>query len=126
MERLWQAYQAVEPQKVRGAGRHLVDLIALVKHAITPDSPLVPIATVVEERYGQWLAEKEAAGATFTAEQRRWLVAIKDHIANSLAIEQEDLQEIPFNQLGGMGRAYELFGDTLPALLEELNGRLVA
>jgi len=126
VERLWQAYQAVEPQKVRGAGRHLVDLIALVKHAITPDSPLVPIAAVVEERYGQWLGEKEAAGATFTAEQRRWLVAIKDHIANSLAIEQEDLQEIPFNQLGGMGRAYELFGDTLPALLEELNGRLVA
>ncbi len=126
VERIWQAYQAMEPQKVRGAGRHLVDLIALVKHAITPDSPLVPIATVVEERYSQWLAEKEAAGATFTAEQRRWLVAIKDHIANSLAIEQEDFQEVPFNQLGGMGRAYELFGDMLPALLEELNGRLVA
>ncbi len=126
VERIWQAYQAVEPQKVRGAGRHLVDLIALVKHAITPGSPLVPISAVVEERYSQWLKEKELAGAAFTAEQRRWLDAIKDHIANSLAIEQEDLQEIPFNQLGGMGRAYELFGDTLPALLEELNGRLVA
>ena len=30
------------------------------------------------------------------------------------------------NQRGGLGRAYQLFGDQLPALLEELNGVLVA
>ena len=53
----------------------------------------------VEERYQQWIAEKQAAGATFTAEQRKWLDAIKDHIASSLAIEQDDLEEVPFNQL---------------------------
>ena len=63
---------------------------------------------------------------TFTAEQRRWLDAIKDHIADSLAIEQDDLEDVPFNQMGGLGRAHELFGDRLTALLEELNGRLAA
>jgi type I restriction enzyme R subunit len=126
VERLWHAYQAVEPKKVKGTGRHLVDLIALVRHAITPDSPLVPIADVVEERDRAWLAEKQADGTEFSPEQTRWLDAIKDHIANALSIEQDDLHEIPFNQLGGVGRAYELFGETLPALLDELNGRLVA
>ncbi|MDA8378677.1 MAG: DEAD/DEAH box helicase family protein [Planctomycetia bacterium] len=126
VEPLWRAYRAVEPQKVHGTGRHLVDLIALVKHAITPDSPLVPIADVVEQRYRAWLTEKQAGGTEFSPEQARWLDAIKDHIANALSIEQDDLHEIPFNQLGGVGRAYELFGDKLPALLDELNGRLVA
>ena len=71
MERLWHAFEAVEPKKVKGSGKHLVDLIALVKHAITPDSPLVPIAEVVEERYRGWLAEKQTAGVTFSPDQRR-------------------------------------------------------
>ena len=80
----------------------------------------------VEERFEQWLAEQEAAGATFTPEQRQWLDAIKDHIANSLSIDQDDFDEVPFNQFGGLGKAYELFGDRLPAILEELNVRLAA
>jgi hypothetical protein len=32
----------------------------------------------------------------------------------------------PFNQIGGLGKAHQLFGDQLPKLLEELNGVLVA
>ena len=32
-------------------------------------------------------------GGTVQQEQRRWLDAIKDHIANSLSIEQDDLDE---------------------------------
>ncbi|MBZ4284195.1 hypothetical protein LAJ55_15435, partial [Streptococcus pneumoniae] len=67
----------------------------------------------VGERYEQWLAEKQAASVTFTADQRKWLDAIKDHIASSLNIEQDDLEEVPFNAIGGLGRAYELFGDKL-------------
>ena len=48
---------------------------------------------------------------------------IKDHVATSLTIEAEDQDEVPFNQISGLGKAYELFGDRLPALLPELNGR---
>ena len=54
------------------------------------------------------------------------LDAIKDHIASSLAIEQDDLEEVPFNTIGGLGRAYELFGDRLAPILDELNMRLAA
>ncbi len=107
-------------------GKQLVDVIALVRHAIDPSAPLAPVGMTVEERYQQWLADKQAAGFTFTTDQRRWLDAIKDHIASSLAIEQDDLEEVPFNAIGGLGRAYELFGDKLAAILDELNARLAA
>ena len=41
--RLWQAYEAVEPEKVKGTGgKQLVDVIALVRHAIDPNQPLGP------------------------------------------------------------------------------------
>jgi type I restriction enzyme R subunit len=125
--RLWQAYELVEPKKVRGkGGKQLVDVIALVRHAIDPSTPLAPVGVTVEERYEQWMAEKQAAGITFTADQRKWLDAIKDHIASSLNIEQDDLENLPFNGIGGLGRAYELFGDKLAAILDELNMRLAA
>ena len=86
--------KAVEPDKVRGkGGKQLVDVIALVRHAIDPNTPLAPVGMTVEERYQQWLADKQTAGVTFTAEQRKWLDAIKDHIASSLSIEQDDFEE---------------------------------
>jgi type I restriction enzyme, R subunit len=123
--RLWQAYELVEPAKVKGkGGKHLVDVIALVRHAIDPSTPLAPMGMTVEERYTEWLSEKAKAGITFTADQKKWLDAIKDHIASSLAIEQDDLEEVPFNTIGGLGRAYELFGDRLAPILDELNMRL--
>ena len=127
LERLWQAYETVEPDKVQGhGGKQLVDVVALVRHALDPNSLLAPIGLTVEERYQQWLADQAAAGATFTPEQRRWIDAIKDHIATSLAIERDDLDEVPFNQFDGLGKAFELFGDRLAILLDELNQRLAA
>ena len=127
LNRLWQAFEIVEPGKVRKRdGKQLVDVIALVRHAIDPNTPLAPVGMTVEERYQQWIAEKQSAGVSFTADQRKWLEAIKDHIASSLNIEQDDLEDVPFNTIGGLGRAYELFGENLNAILDELNARLAA
>ncbi len=127
LRRLWQAFELVEPDKVRGkGGKQLVDVIAMVRHAIDPNTQLAPVGITVEERYQQWMAEKQTAGVTFTSDQRKWLDAIKDHIAASLNIEQDDLEEVPFNSIGGLGRAYELFGDSLNVILDELNMRLAA
>ena len=127
LTRLWQAYEVVEPDKVRGkGGKQLVDVIALVRHAMDPNTTLAPVGMTVQERYQQWMVEKQTSGVIFTADQRKWLDAIKDHIAASLNIEQDDLEEVPFNSIGGLGRAYELFGDKLIAILDELNERLAA
>ena len=35
-------------------------------------------------------------------------------------------QPAPFNQIGGLGRVHELFGERLAVILEELNKRLAA
>ena len=123
--RLWNAFEVAEPGNVRGkGGKQLVDVIALVRHAIDPKTPLLPVGMTVEERYQQWIAEKQTTGTVFNADQRKWLDAIKDHIASSLNIEQDDLEHVPFNQIGGIGKAYELFGNELVILLAELNQRL--
>ena len=122
---LWTAYEVLEPEKVKGdGGKALVDLVALVRHAISPEEPLLPVRVEVEERYLGWLLEQQVAGANFTDEQLRWLDAVKDHIANALAIQEEDFEEVPFSQMGGLGQIYELFGERLSPLLAELNERL--
>jgi type I restriction enzyme R subunit len=126
-ELLWRAFEAVEPEKVRGrGGNKLVDVIALVRHALDPNKLLTPFGSSVDERYQRWLADQAAAGIEFTAEQRQWLDAIKDHIANSASIEQDDLDYAPFNVLGGLGKAYDVFGQGLTGILDELNERLAA
>ena len=126
-DRVWKAYEAAEPQAVQGrGGTALVDLIALVRHALDPQEPIIPFARTVEDRYRQWLVEQDQKGVTFTAEQREWLDAIKDHIATSLRVEEDDFEYAPFNQAGGLGRVHELFGERLPMILDELNRRLAA
>jgi type I restriction enzyme R subunit len=126
-ERVWQAFEAIEPEKVKAkGGKPLVDLIALVRHALDPALPLAPYAMTVEERFRDWLTEKRGQGLTFTPEQRQWLDAIKDHIAGCLRIEMDDFEDAPFNQFGGLGRAHEVFGGRLNELLDDLNVRLAA
>jgi type I restriction enzyme R subunit len=123
---LWRAFEAVEHGAVQGHGGKLVDVISLVRHAIDPAQALKPFPTTVEERYQQWLTDQQSSGVSFTDEQLRWLNAIKDHIANSASIEQDDLDSVPFNQMGGQGKAYDLFGEQLGSILDELNVRLAA
>ena len=77
----------------------------------------------VEARYLQWLMERVGRRCEAAPDQRQWLDAVKDHIAQSLAIEQEDFEDVPFSQFGGLGKAHELFGDRLPFILNELNER---
>ena len=126
-EQVWHAFEVVETGKVQGrGGKQLADLVALVRHALDPGMPLVPVVETVQWRYEQWLEQRAQAGVTFTAEQFRWLEAIRDHIANSIRLEQEDFEEIPFKQLGGLGRAYEVFGDSLTGIVQEVNEWLAA
>ena len=127
LDELMRAEGPNEPEKVKGhGGNKLADVIALVRHAIDPAEALAPFASSVEERYQAWLSEQETAGVRFTVQQRRWLDAIRDHIANSLSIGQDDFDYAPFNVMGGLGEAYAQFGDRLTGILDELNERLAA
>ena len=126
-ERLWEAYRQLDKSRVRGSGqRTLADIVAVVRYAIGGVDELAPFADGVRERFDGWLAMQETAGRAFTREQVRWLEDIRDHIAGSVSMDLSAFQYAPFNQQGGLGRAYNLFGDELPGLLEELNVELVA
>ena len=125
-ERLWEAYRRLDESKVRGSGqRTLADVVSVVRYAIGGADELAPFADGVRERFTGWLAMQQTAGRDFTGEQIRWLEHIRDHVAGSVSIEMGDFELAPFNQQGGLGKAYDLFGDELEGLLEELNLELV-
>ena len=68
-DRLWQAYAALDKDKVRGASaKHiLTDLVALVRFALAQDNELVPFAERVNTNFKAWLAQQANAGRNFTA-----------------------------------------------------------
>jgi type I restriction enzyme R subunit len=124
---LWKAYAQLDKSRVRGSGpRVLVDIVSLIRFETGLDAELTPFAEQVNARFATWLAAQEANGRAFSAEQRRFLELIRDHIANSYAIEKEDLDEVPFSQNGGLARVYQIFGDGYKDLLNELNEALAA
>jgi len=125
---LWQAYAALEKDKVKGASgrRILTDLVSLVRFAMHQDNELVPFPERVNANFKAWLAQQEVSGKRFTEEQRRWLVMIRDHIAANLGIDTEDFELAPFAKEGGLGKVYQLFGVELPKVLEALNKELAA
>jgi type I restriction enzyme R subunit len=126
-EHLWRAYETLEKSKVRGSGgKQLTDIVSLVRHALRQDETLTPYGDVVEQRFADWLRSQEAAGRRFTPEQMRWLTLIRDHIAASMMITVDDFEYTPFNEEGGIGKVYQVFGNEFNRLLDELNEVLAA
>ena len=125
-ERLWQAYQRLDESRVRGSGqRQLADIVALVRYATGDADELAPFADHVNRRFAGWLAMQETASRDFTDEQRWWLEAIRDRIAGNVSAEMRDLQNSPLDQRGGLIAAYDMFGDDLQTIIDELNLELV-
>ena len=128
LERLWRAYEAGRAGEGQGPGRQATGGCRGLG-APCPRSELAVGSRGHDGRRTLSAVARPAGGrpeSTFTADQRKWLDAIKDHIASSLRIEQDDFDDVPFNGFGGLGRAYELFGERLGGILEELNERLAA
>jgi len=127
VDRLWDAYAALERSKVRGASgqRILTDLVSLIRFAIRHDE-LEPFSEHVHERFNKWISQQESAGKKLAPEQIRWLEMIRDHIVANLSIEKDDFNYVPFAQEGGIGKAYQLFGEQLWQLLDEMNEVLAA
>jgi type I restriction enzyme R subunit len=126
-ELLWLAYERLEKSKVKGAGpqKLLANIVSLVRFAVGSVDVLEPFSETVNHRFDEWLAEQEKLERKFTPEQKEWLTMVKDHIATSLSIGVDDFENVPFNQKGGAVKAYQLFGQELNNILEELNTVLV-
>ncbi len=68
-------------------------------------------------------AESRQAGGTGGVTKE---VKEKEHIVGSLSIEKDDFDSVPFKPEGGLGKAYQLFGEDLYKIMEELNTVLAA
>jgi type I restriction enzyme R subunit len=122
-EALWQAYEQVEANRVKGAskGKHLTDLICLARHALGVEEQLVSFQDQAAERFTGWLTQQANRGRTFSAEQLNWLELIRDQIVVDLEVRMSDLDDPPFAQQGGLGKVYQLFGEELGSIVQELN-----
>ena len=72
------------------------------------------------------MTRHRGSGEKFNEEQMAWLRMIRDHIASSFYLGRGDLEAAPFDGHGGLGRMYQLFGDGMDDVIEELNEALAA
>lgn len=127
IERLWDCYAIKKPENVkRGTMAQLADLISIIRFEMGYTENLAPFADRVNYNFMQWTLRRNAGAVHFTDEQMEWLRLVKDHIAVSLSIETSDLDLNPFDRKGGLGRFYEVFGESYEAILMEMNIELVA
>jgi len=126
-EVVWKAYEQLDKSKVKGTPLSiLTNIISLLRFTIGEAEELVPFNEIVETRFAKWISEQEQKGRIFNYEQIEWLTMIKNHIATSLEVTNDDFDLSPFFEKGGLMKVYNLFGEELNSLLEELNNRLVA
>ena len=127
VERLWDCYAIKKPDKVkRGTVNILADLISVIRFEMGYTENLTPFADRVNYNFMQWTLRRNAGAVHFTDEQMEWLRLVKDHIAIALSIEPTDLDLNPFDRKGGLGRFYEVFGDSYEDILQEMNIELVS
>jgi type I restriction enzyme R subunit len=103
-------------------GKSLVDIISMVKHAAREQEPLLTSAERVERAFNLI-----GAGHTFTAEQKRWLDRIREHLVANLTIDREDFNVLPiFSRDGGWARANRAFNGELDRVLHRVNEAMAA
>jgi len=125
--RVWQAFEQVEKVKGRSPKSELTALVSLIRRVTGVDGTLSAFDQTVDRNFKKWVFGKQAgAAAKFTEEQMTWLRMIKDHIISSAHIEKDDLDYAPFDGKGGIGKMYQLFGDELDAIIDEINEALAA
>jgi type I restriction enzyme R subunit len=127
-DKLWAAYEKLEKSKVRGAGPHklLTDIVSLLKFELGEIQILEPFSYTVDKRFDEWVSNKKKQGVTFTSEQLEWLKMIKDHIATSMCITKDDLEQTPFHNKGGLVKANNVFNGKIDKVMEELQEALVS
>ncbi len=124
--RVWQAYEQLEKVNGHSPKNELIALVSLIRRVTGIDEVLTPYDKTVDQNFKRWVFGKHAGAAPkFNEEQMQWLRMIKEHVAASIHFEKEDLNYAPFDAHGGIGKMYELFGDEMDEIIEELNEALV-
>lgn len=123
---VWQAYARLDGLASNATPlSELTALVALIRRACGVDGTLTPFSDTVRRNYRDWILKKNA-GQPFQPDQIAWLELIRDHIMTSHHLERDDLDYAPFDAQGGLGRMFQLFGEEMEAIIDELNRELVA
>ena len=80
----------------------------------------------MDRNFQQWLFRKQAGTLKFSREQMDWLYMLKEQIATSVHVDTDDLDYTPFDAQGGRGRMWQLFGEDMEMIINELNEALAA
>ena len=124
---VWDAYNSLEETKSEKPASELTALVSLIRRACGIDEKLTPFNRTIDENFKKWIFKQNAGQHNrFTEEQLNWLRMIKDHVVSSFHIDLEDLDFVPFDAHGGRGKMWQLFGDDMNEILDELNSELVA
>ncbi len=124
---VWEAYTQLEKTTGDKPENALIALVSLIRKVTGIDKHLTPYNKQVDRNYQQWILKQNAGQHhKFTPEQHDWLRMIKEHIATSFHIELDDLDYTPFDAQGGRGKMWQLFGEEMQEVMNELNEVLVA
>ena len=124
---VWAAYSQLEAVKSKQPVDELTALVSLIRRACRIDSELKPFDKTIDDNFNKWLFKQHTGKHNrFTSEQIDWLRELKNHIVNSYHIELEDLDFTPFDEKGGRGKMYQLFGAEMNDIINELNEALAA
>lgn len=123
---VWRAYEQLE--SVSGQPKNeMVALVSLIRKVTGIDTALTPYDKTVDKNFADWVWKKQQGAAIkFTKEQMDWLYMLKEQIATSVHIEAGDLDYTPFDAKGGRGKMWQLFGDEMETIINELNEALAA
>lgn len=125
--RVWRAYAQLDEYKGADPANELTALVALIRRVCGIDPKIAPYADTVRRNFQSWILKRHSgAGEKFTGDQLHWLHMIRDHITISIHIERDDLDMAPFNANGGLGKMYQLFGERMNEVINELNEALAA
>jgi len=123
---VWEAYAQLEEVKGNSPKNDLVAMVSLIRRVTGIDQQLTPYNKTVDKNFQDWVFGKQAGALKFTDAQMQWLRMLKDHIASSFHVEVDDLDYTPFDAQGGRGKMYQLFGDKMNEIINELNEVLAA
>lgn len=123
---VWDAYAQLEAVKGNSPKNDLVALVSLIRRVTEIDKQLTPYNKIVDKNFQDWVFGKQAGTLKFTQEQMNWLRMLKDHIATSFHVDVDDLDYTPFDAQGGRGKMFELWGDKMNEIIDELNEKLAA
>jgi type I restriction enzyme, R subunit len=125
--RVWQAYCQLDDYKGEQPISELTALVALIRRVCDMDEKLSTFDDTVRRNFQNWIMKHHSGGGEkFNEAQMAWLRMIRDHVASSFHIERDDMEMSPFDGQGGLGKMYQLFGEQMDTLLEDLNDVLVA